>query len=62
MTVRGAGLVTANGGTRARGIHRNRRPAARRQGHYHDLLNDLGKEEVLGDVIAWLEAREGSRQ
>jgi len=26
-------------------------------GHYHDLLNDLGKEEVLGDIRAWLEAR-----
>jgi acylglycerol lipase len=27
------------------------------QGHYHDLLADLGKESVLGDIIAWLEAR-----
>lgn len=32
------------------------------EGHYHDLLNDLGKEEVLGDVIAWIETRVGSRQ
>lgn len=27
------------------------------EGHYHDLLNDLGKEEVLGDITSWLEAR-----
>lgn len=27
------------------------------QGHYHDLLNDLGKEEVLADVVGWIEAR-----
>jgi alpha-beta hydrolase superfamily lysophospholipase len=25
--------------------------------HYHDLLNDLGKEEVLADVIRWIDAR-----
>lgn len=24
------------------------------QGHYHDLLNDVGKERVLGDVIDWI--------
>lgn len=24
-------------------------------GHYHDLLNDLGKEQVMADVLAWLE-------
>lgn len=24
------------------------------QGHYHDLLNDVGKEQVFGDVIAWI--------
>ena len=24
------------------------------QGHYHDLLNDLGKEEVMSDITAWL--------
>lgn len=27
------------------------------QGHYHDLLNDYGKEEVLGDIESWLAAR-----
>jgi acylglycerol lipase len=27
------------------------------EGHYHDLLNDLGKEEVMADVQAWLDAR-----
>lgn len=25
--------------------------------HYHDLLADVGKEEVIGDIKAWLEAR-----
>lgn len=27
------------------------------EGHYHDLLADLGKEEVLGDIASWIEAR-----
>ena len=27
------------------------------QGHYHDLLNDLGKEQVMGDIKGWLDAR-----
>ena len=27
------------------------------EGHYHDLLNDLGKEEVLADIQAWLDER-----
>ncbi|MCH7862792.1 MAG: alpha/beta hydrolase [Proteobacteria bacterium] len=27
------------------------------QGHYHDLLADLGKESVMGDVLDWIEAR-----
>jgi len=26
-------------------------------GHYHDLLNDIGKEEVLADILNWLKAR-----
>jgi alpha-beta hydrolase superfamily lysophospholipase len=26
-------------------------------GGFHDLLNDLGKEEVMGDITAWIEAR-----
>jgi alpha-beta hydrolase superfamily lysophospholipase len=25
-------------------------------GHYHDLLNDLGKEQVMTDIQAWLDA------
>ena len=29
------------------------------EGHYHDLLNDVGREEVLGDVVQWMEARVG---
>jgi acylglycerol lipase len=27
------------------------------EGHYHDLLNDIGKEAVLADIVDWLEAR-----
>jgi acylglycerol lipase len=27
------------------------------EGHYHDLLNDLGKEEVFADIKAWIDAR-----
>ncbi len=26
------------------------------EGHYHDLLNDLGKEEVMADILGWIEA------
>ena len=26
------------------------------EGHYHDLLADLGKEEVMADIIGWLDA------
>jgi hypothetical protein len=26
-------------------------------GHYHDLLNDIGKEAVIADIVNWLEAR-----
>lgn len=28
-------------------------------GHVHDLLNDTGREEVLGDIAAWIDARLG---
>lgn len=24
------------------------------EGHYHDLLNDVGKEQVIGDIVSWL--------
>jgi acylglycerol lipase len=27
------------------------------EGHYHDLLNDLGREAVLEDIIEWIDAR-----
>ena len=27
------------------------------EGHYHDLLNDLGREGVMGDIQSWLDAR-----
>jgi len=26
-------------------------------GHYHDLLNDVGKETVMADILSWLGAR-----
>lgn len=27
------------------------------QDHYHDLLNDLGKEDVLSEIVGWMRAR-----
>ena len=27
------------------------------EGHYHDLLNDIGKEGVMADITDWIEAR-----
>jgi alpha-beta hydrolase superfamily lysophospholipase len=27
------------------------------EGHYHDLLNDVGKEAVMADIVSWLNAR-----
>ena len=27
------------------------------EGHVHDLLNDLGKEAVMADIKAWIDAR-----
>jgi alpha-beta hydrolase superfamily lysophospholipase len=27
------------------------------EGHYHDLLNDLDKEEVVADITGWINAR-----
>jgi alpha-beta hydrolase superfamily lysophospholipase len=27
------------------------------EGHYHDLLNDVGKEDVMADIQRWLDAR-----
>jgi acylglycerol lipase len=27
------------------------------EGHYHDLLNDIGKEAVMADILGWIEAR-----
>ena len=27
------------------------------EGHFHDLLNDVGKEQVMADIQAWLDAR-----
>jgi acylglycerol lipase len=26
-------------------------------GGFHDLLNDVGKEEVMGDITEWIAAR-----
>jgi acylglycerol lipase len=27
------------------------------EGHYHDLLNDIGKEEVMADIKSWIDSR-----
>ena len=27
------------------------------EGHFHDLLNDLGKEQVFADIVTWINAR-----
>jgi alpha-beta hydrolase superfamily lysophospholipase len=29
------------------------------EGHYHDLLNDVGRDQVIADVLEWLEGRLG---
>ena len=26
-------------------------------GYYHDLLNDLGREQVMDDIVEWIDAR-----
>jgi alpha-beta hydrolase superfamily lysophospholipase len=26
------------------------------EGHYHDLLNDIGKEGVMNDIRGWIAA------
>lgn len=30
-------------------------------GHYHDLLNDIGQEQVIDDIVAWIEVRQQPR-
>lgn len=27
------------------------------EGHFHDLLNDIGKEKVMADIVAWIDER-----
>jgi acylglycerol lipase len=27
------------------------------EGHYHDLLNDIGKEKVMADIQQWIASR-----
>ena len=27
------------------------------EGHYHDLLNDIGKEAVMADIVSWIDQR-----
>jgi alpha-beta hydrolase superfamily lysophospholipase len=27
------------------------------EGHYHDLLNDIGREGVIDDIVGWIEGR-----
>ena len=29
------------------------------EGHYHDLLNDIGHEQVMDDIVSWIGARVG---
>ncbi len=29
------------------------------EGHFHDLLNDIGKEKVFADILGWINARNG---
>ena len=26
------------------------------EGHFHDLLNDVGKDGVMADILAWIDA------
>lgn len=30
------------------------------EGHYHDLLADLGKEQVMADIQGWINGHQGS--
>lgn len=32
------------------------------EGHYHDLLADLGREQVIDDIAAWIDVRLPARQ
>lgn len=27
------------------------------QDHFHDLLNDVGKQTVMHDIVGWIDAR-----
>ena len=31
------------------------------EGHFHDLLNDIGKETVMNDIKSWVAAHMGAR-
>jgi alpha-beta hydrolase superfamily lysophospholipase len=31
------------------------------EGHYHDLLNDLGREQVMADITRWIDEHLPSR-
>jgi len=31
------------------------------ENHFHDLLNDVGKEQVLAEIVAWINARNARR-
>jgi acylglycerol lipase len=59
---------TADGATKPSGSKRFYEMAGSRDktlklydGHYHDLLNDLGKETVMGDIKGWINARVPAR-
>ena len=30
------------------------------EGHFHDLLADVGKQQVMADIQAWIDARTGT--
>ncbi|MBU0669828.1 MAG: lysophospholipase, partial [Alphaproteobacteria bacterium] len=32
------------------------------EGYYHDLLNDIGRERVMDDIVGWIEHRLAPRQ
>jgi alpha-beta hydrolase superfamily lysophospholipase len=32
------------------------------EGHFHDLLNDVGKEKVLADIAEWIDRRVPGKQ
>ena len=46
----GSQLFYDNAGSKDKTIHLY-------EGHFHDLLNDTGREKVMGDILGWMEQR-----